>query len=255
MRLKITEPKTVRVGRCIYCGSTQEPLSREHIIPFGLNGKWVLSKASCANCSNITSRIEEDVLRHILKPVRASFNTRTYRRKHPDNFPLVIEKDGKKVSVDVPIEKLGGAMVLLGYKLPAYLDDRPYKHGIDVTGSYLVRGNGIPLEELAKQLGTKSISYSVTYKEQNFERFLAKVGYGMALIHYGIDSFEKVYVLPALMRNFDDIGKWVGSLGPTRGKEDLTVTLEEKNKDVIAYIRLFGKWPVPTYVVVVGKLR
>jgi len=35
-----------RIGKCIYCGST-EALSDEHIIPLGLNGAWILEQASC----------------------------------------------------------------------------------------------------------------------------------------------------------------------------------------------------------------
>lgn len=43
---KIYQPVNV----CIYCGGTGA-LSDEHIIPFGLGGRWVLPKASCAECA------------------------------------------------------------------------------------------------------------------------------------------------------------------------------------------------------------
>ena len=36
-RLIVYQP----VGRCIYCGSTEPPLGKEHIIPYGLGGPFI----------------------------------------------------------------------------------------------------------------------------------------------------------------------------------------------------------------------
>jgi hypothetical protein len=49
------------VGYCIYCSQT-EGLTDEHIIAYGLNGKWVLPKASCVFCR------EEKWLRFSVQP-------------------------------------------------------------------------------------------------------------------------------------------------------------------------------------------
>ena len=47
------------VGHCIYCGARDCDLSKEHIIPYSLNGNWVLPKASCTQCQKKTQKIEE----------------------------------------------------------------------------------------------------------------------------------------------------------------------------------------------------
>jgi 5-methylcytosine-specific restriction endonuclease McrA len=49
--------KYSNVNRCIYCG-TLENLTDEHIIPYGLGGRSILPKASCSECSNITTNFE-----------------------------------------------------------------------------------------------------------------------------------------------------------------------------------------------------
>lgn len=78
-------PPLWRVGQCIYCGTSQGKLSDEHLVPYGLNGPWVLRQASCAVCANSTSRFEMDVLRGLFPSARAAFGMKT-RRTHPGTF-------------------------------------------------------------------------------------------------------------------------------------------------------------------------
>ena len=54
------------VGRCIYCASTDQLLSDEHVVPFSLGGRKVLRKASCARCASITARFEGEFARSAL---------------------------------------------------------------------------------------------------------------------------------------------------------------------------------------------
>src|ERR1035437_10326423 len=55
--------------KCIYCGST-ESLSREHIIPYALNGEAVIQRASCPDCAKITSVFEGKSLKGAMDYVR-----------------------------------------------------------------------------------------------------------------------------------------------------------------------------------------
>jgi hypothetical protein len=50
------------VGSCIYCGSTQQ-LSKEHALPLGLGGNYILPNASCEKCRKITEAFEHTCLR------------------------------------------------------------------------------------------------------------------------------------------------------------------------------------------------
>jgi hypothetical protein len=75
-----------KIDKCIYCGAV-EGLTDEHIIPYSLNGDYVLQQASCLACCDITSRFEQEVTRNFLRPMRAYFGLKT-RRVHPSSFSI-----------------------------------------------------------------------------------------------------------------------------------------------------------------------
>ena len=87
-----------KIGYCIYCGTRERPLSKEHIIPYGLGGVWILGEASCDKCATITSEFEMDVLRNTFGPFRISSILPTRQKKErPDSFTLsLIRHDGRK---------------------------------------------------------------------------------------------------------------------------------------------------------------
>jgi uncharacterized Fe-S cluster-containing radical SAM superfamily enzyme len=60
------------IGECIYCGTKEGPLSREHIIPFALNGDRILPEASCTACGKITGKIEQYVTKTMLAHIGGS---------------------------------------------------------------------------------------------------------------------------------------------------------------------------------------
>lgn len=72
------------VGHCIYCSGTDN-LTREHIVPFGLNRNAVLPAASCARCRQITSAFEFQVLRGPMRAVRLLRKLRS-RNMHSETF-------------------------------------------------------------------------------------------------------------------------------------------------------------------------
>ncbi len=89
---------------------------------------------------------------------------------------------------------------------------------------------------------------------------LAKIAYGIVVLQYGPDSLEECYVLPGILGQKDDLGKWVGSGRDInelpRKKEDYIITIREKeNGDVYVYIRLFTSFNTPEYLVIVGRLK
>src|SRR5438477_8029980 len=47
-------------GVCIYCGSDggASGLRREHVVPFSLGGRYVLQKASCRACEDVTKKLD-----------------------------------------------------------------------------------------------------------------------------------------------------------------------------------------------------
>lgn len=246
--------KTKFIGKCIYCGSLED-LTNEHALPKALKGQWVLQKASCSSCSKYTSKIERNVLRGVYYSARLRYGLKGYRSLPVEYTVEGIDSKGSKVSKTVSVKKYGAVITLLGYKQPEYLTGVTDRTGIAVVSSYLLRTNGMDLSALAKELDLQQITFTEAYEGHNFEKFLCKVAYSFAVFAYGLDSFERVYILDSLFDRKDDIGLWVGSTEAEIGEADTHIELFEKGMDLICKIRIFGKLPVPTYLVVVGRLQ
>jgi hypothetical protein len=243
------------VGRCIYCRSEKEPLTREHIIPAGLNGTWVLQRASCEVCRRISSAFETDVLRIVFLHARAGLGFRT-TRGHPDTLPLLLERAGTFAEVEVPLAQYPAVILFPTFALPAELDNRAYSGGIDINGQVVIQVAGPSAKDVGRQLGAKSIRFTTTFHGHSYPRLIAKVAYGVAVANLGLDIIEEAYVLPAIRGESNDIGRWLGC----DGREQIIdssylhgIRMAVVNGDIIARVRLFAQFGAPEYIVLVGK--
>jgi hypothetical protein len=83
------------VGRCIYCGSVDPPLTDEHIIPEGLGGREILAAASCLSCAKVTCRFEGSVMRGSTWALRQALGMRGLKRPfRPEITVTVIDSEG-----------------------------------------------------------------------------------------------------------------------------------------------------------------
>jgi hypothetical protein len=257
--MKIPRVELGRIGKCIYCGTTGVPLHSEHVVPLGLNGPWELLEASCEKCAAITSAFEYDVLRGPLMVTRAALGLPTRRKNlRPRKFPLAVTREGREEIIEVPLDEHLAALMMPKLELPAHLDGRPYRGGVDVNGTVCVQVSGPSIEELSKMHGTKTISVTVAWKGNTFERMLAKIGFGFAVARFGLSNLSEIYVIPAILGQKDDVGRWVGcpkDMHMEVGKFFHKIDISEINKEIVARIKLFAIFPVPEYLVVVGRLR
>lgn len=250
------------VGSCIYCGS-QTSLSREHIIPYALQGNWVLPKASCPVCARITSEFERKVLRDSLSAVRRAAGFRT-RRPHeqPTDFPQKITKHGEEISLRVPIEDHLTLLLLPLVPTAAYIDKRKYVSGVDIIGTETLVFGDDPTG-IARKLDAQSISVTETYDYTAFLRLIAKIGYCIAVARYGLDSIAKPYVLPSILGQNDDIGMWVGSDGfQTKAENDVALHVVQGGIGdingenlIMVKVKLFADAHPTGYHVIVGQAR
>ena len=214
--VRVIETKeSVPIGRCVYCGTAEGKLSEEHITPFGLGGKLTLVDASCSNCQKITSRFEGVVQRNMFFAARAAMASPTRRpgeRERPQRIRL--ERNGRVEEIEAVWQDQWKLIELPIFPPPAHIDGRPYGVGIEViskdTFELLERG-----AEVARRHGGERM-LPRDYRPEDFARFIAKMGYGYAIAAYGLDLFvdgigrPSSYVLPALLGERDDIGRWVG---------------------------------------------
>ena len=86
---------------CIYCGRRNVLLTDEHVVPFFIGGKHVISKASCLMCANITKKFEQDVARDLWGEARASYNAPTRRKK--ERAKSFVLKDPNGIDADLNV--------------------------------------------------------------------------------------------------------------------------------------------------------
>jgi hypothetical protein len=140
------------VGRCIYCGATRysiddaRPLADEHIIPFALNGDYVLPEASCRQCERTTGQFEQVALRGILRGARVLFDYPS-RKGHPETLPLYAHSAGDVFRIDVLAEHYPAIMHIMA---PAWFVLALTDYHLDPKGQWFVWGG--PLNEAGADL-------------------------------------------------------------------------------------------------------
>ena len=233
------------VGRCIYCGlGGSEQLSREHVIPKGLAGSLLFTKASCKSCAAVTAKFEEDCLR---------FNFSVYRAiaKFPSTRPPL---QGPR------------ALCLPELPRPGILDGRIPSTEL-VCERMIIWSGFSPSEQPFRE---PSLNFNWTA----FLRMLAKIGHGYAVGELGIDSFvhELPQVIlgerPDLAQHFvgisdypyaslpdADLSEHIESEPIYTAHETYIKILRRKTDFLaIAGIRLFAPHGAPFYECVVGPL-
>lgn len=249
------------VGFCIYCSAT-ENLRREHIVPYGLNGTAVLNDASCPKCAKITGAFEAQVLRGPLRSLRVlrELRSRSNHRDAPRKERLQIIRNGLPEIIELPINEFP---ILLNF--PAFCPPRFFTgengHGIDLKGIFTI-SFGPPPEEVGARLGAEKITIDCG-KDRfvAFARMIAKIGYAMAVAEGKLGRIDgPCPVLPSILGEVDDIGRWVGILPkPIRKYPGLLhrIDIHEDQKQgiLVAEVQLFADSETPSYGVILGQLN
>lgn len=241
----------VRVGRCVYCGTSKGPLTAEHVIPYALNGTWQLLEASCGEHSNITKRFESSVLRGAFLPVRAKLGLRTRRKKNrPKQFSTRFATGDGEVALNLPASEHPGFLVFPVFGSPGHVPDESPIPGLELrTFGYIYHRPS--LERLKAQLAPKSAT--VTFPDLiAFARMLAKIGYCFAVARVGLDAVIDSPVLNFIKGEDPQVGRYVGNLDtdPVNTAEGIhQVTLLWNSTRMVAHVRLFAPLKTPEYTV------
>jgi hypothetical protein len=248
-----------RIGQCIYCGRADGQLSREHIIPEGLNGEWTLTNASCDRCAQITSRFETDLLQNAFGPARLALRMRTKRpAERPQHLPLLVRRGGAEVSIPIPVEEYPAVIALPVFAPPAYMNQDSGSSLLRVVNARPIQVAGRPLAELHAKYGYEYTAIQLEYKPVAFARAVAKIAYAFAVLRLGLERITDRYVLPVVLGKTGGIGQWVGCdagepVGPSTGLHALTLQLTQN--EIHMFVRLFAQFDAPEYHVIVGRTR
>jgi hypothetical protein len=193
-------------------------------------------------------------------PVRVLRKLRSRRPEDaPTTQPLRVVRDGVEETLDIPIDQYPVLLPMPIFEPPACLSGRPYKSGISFNAIHTLSFGPRP-EDAAKRLGFNRIKLTQDQQPVAFARMLAKIGYSHAVGELGIDSFEKVFVIPAILGKEDDIGRWVGVDQEFAPKfpillHRLLLKIHPENRLLFAVVHLFSDSESPSYLVVIGSLK
>ncbi len=151
-----------------------------------------------------------------------------------------------------------GTAILPIYEPPAHIDGRQSGEGIQVKGFREVYVGGACPVDLAKREKLQVVTISATMQGNDFERMLAKIGFGFAVGVFGVEAFEEVFVRPCILGEKDDVGRWVGCPKEESAWDGASmhhVNIGTAGNEVDAAVRLFATHGGPEYRVVVGRLR
>lgn len=257
------------VGQCIYCGSEQNPLSDEHVVPYGLSGTFVLPKSSCRSCAQATSQLEMRLLRGHWWPYRQFLGLKSRRSKQalPDLRVTIEGANGESMPASLPMAKHSFAMV---FRLaPPTILSGTVSTEIPFATEAFMRTLG-PMPGAVRVGGKvhrltpdEKLNIPVNFYAPDLCRFLAKVAHSYAIYRPGLAACEE-YFLPRFILG-EEAGAMtyvggasssvLGSRLPGNGTHALLDRMQGPFLSV--YIQLFRHEgdPPPIYEVVVGRLR
>jgi hypothetical protein len=90
----------------------------------------------------------------------------------------------------------------------------------------------------------------------SFARLVAKIAYGTLIMNFGLEAIDETFIVPGILGDRDDIGKWVGCDGQRiMGKKyNLWSTRIEILQGLfLARVKLFVQADGTEYIVVVDR--
>ena len=242
------------VGECIYCGSKEAPLQREHAVPFGLNGDWTLLRASCKACEKITTRFERDTLKGLWPALRIALSMRSRRGPHPDMLPLVIEAGGVQRTEQVRRDEFPVYLPSPIFPAPGYVtgvaappDLTPELRFLHIAGP--------SFEQVAQRYAADYVGARVNFAPSAFARTLAKIAFCAGVCAVGLAPFKQTPIRRVILGTDPDFGRLIGTWtgAPMNERQGLhAIQVRASGTDIHVVMRLFAQFGAPEYHVVLG---
>lgn len=198
-----SQRRKLALNVCIYCGSNRS-LSDEHVIPYGLGGEIKLKKASCGECSDITKRFEQRLLRGHWRAYRNQLRMQSRSANYPVNCKVILHREGHPDCEALLPTLEQSVLMLMEFDPPLILSGRtstelPHAPRIlaqrigQATQSLLVEGQNYIMKP------NDRITIPVDFSVDDFIRLLAKMAHGFAIHRRGLKACSE-YFLPTIVR-------------------------------------------------------
>jgi hypothetical protein len=245
------------VGQCIYClvDGASEPLQDEHIIPLGLNGHYVLPKASCRHCADVTSSFERFCLREMLLEARVHLKMKTRRPKERPTS-LKVYRDGQEFKLPVKDHPLNIRLPI--FETAPVLNGRTAGGWAAQVSPFFWTASGFPGDEehAAERIAAlKDFTIRFNYAPTEFALMLAKIAHAATIAYRGNGTFEPL-LNRIIVEKSTEVHDFVGGRSDSPWLERDTsfhIHIREGQEYITAELCLFASLGAPVYEVVVGR--
>lgn len=254
----------IKIDHCIYCKST-ENLSDEHPIPFALNGRFVLEKASCESCRVATQKFEQAVLRDSLGSVREVLGLSSRKAKKQGRWtgtrPVFTSAGEKIATPDIQDTSVALVMSFGNYAPRRFHNEKLSQiHQQQTIFSHQI--TGLNIEKLAKLrpglAKQELVSEAVTVNKVSFSKLAAKIAYSMYIFDCD-SSFHSPELCDFIINGDEDSSEFVGGEdGEIVEKSLVRYNMKFQRRSgrgsmLWSKIQLFGCYGGPVYWVWLGE--
>lgn len=254
------------IGTCIYCGSVDD-LTDEHVLPYALGGKLVLSRASCKACAAITGRLEQKLLRGHWWPYRKKLGLQSRNPAAANELKSIkiIKANGETLTGQMPLESFVAAIV---FELapPTILAGQVQEGEPFATRAFMKMLGPMASEaqvdgKCYRLLPADKVEFPVNFDAGELMRFLAKVAHGYAISKAGSAAFCEFYLPEFILGRTDGIQTYVGGYAspivtttpPGGGYNRMMMRARGDLISVCTQLFIDEGDPPPIYEIVVGK--
>lgn len=176
----------------------------------------------------------------------------------PSEYPIRIEKNNRTETIKLPLDEYPTLLPMPIFEAPTFLSGEEETKGINIIGVDTISFGPRP-EEVGRKMNAKIIEITPEKDFPNeFARMLAKIIYAYAVAELGLDNIEEAFVIPAILGQKDDIGRWVGTIRreiePKKGLlHRLKISIVREKQILLGEVQLFADSSGPTYSIVIGK--
>ena len=205
------------IRECIYCGAREEPLRKEHALPYGLNGPWTLLRASCDSCAAITHRFERDTMRSLWPLVRNVLAMQSRRRhERSSTLPLVVGKDGVHEVIQLAPSEFPLYLPVPLFPPPGVISGRKLRRGV-FSSLDLMHLAGPSFAEVSQRFpGCNFVGARTNFGPEEFARTLAKIAFCAGVYVLGLAAFRQTPIRKVILGEDPYIGHLVGCWEVTR---------------------------------------
>ncbi len=248
-------------GFCIYCGTTEGTLTKEHIVPEFIGGQTILDDASCLKCNKITNRFETEVARKMWGDARTAFQApskkKTFKKKKPiklrDFYP-------DAPNIEIPYADLPAIFVFYRPTPAGLLEGLPDYVNIMNSWKLFAVASDERSNKFKEKYGYDAPARFI-HTPDSFLRMIAKIGYGQVLTSLSPHEFDPI-CLPYILGEKTNPSFIVGGDSEIRPPEkDIGYRTShmafgtESQLLLVAEVRLLANEHTPTYHVIVGYVE